>query len=84
MGRDHVVVFLEDIYTTSERTLIEAGHFEQVHRTRSMFQQTMSTAFSTAVEGITGRTVVAFMSQVHEDPDIAAELFVLAPLDGHR
>jgi hypothetical protein len=26
-----------------------------------------------------GRTVVAFMSQVHFDPDMAAEIFVLEP-----
>ena len=77
MGRDHVVVFLEDIYTTVERTLIDAGHFDQVHRTRSTFQQTMRVEFSAAVEEITGRKVVAFMSETHIDPDIAAEIFVL-------
>lgn len=27
----------------------------------------------------TGRTVIAFMSQVHFDPDMGAEIFVLAP-----
>ena len=80
MGRDHVAVFLEDIYTTGERTLIDAGHFDQVHRTRSTFQQTMRAEFSKAVEQITGRKVVAFMSEVHADPDVAAELFVLAPV----
>jgi uncharacterized protein YbcI len=83
MGRDHIVVFLEDIYTTSERTLIDAGHFDQVRQTRATFQQAMRAKFSQAVEQITGRTVIAFMSEVHADPDIAAEMFVLAP-DGRR
>jgi uncharacterized protein YbcI len=35
--------------------------------------------FSDAVEEITGRKVIAFMSQVHLDPDMAAEIFVLSP-----
>ena len=33
--------------------------------------------FTEAVEEITGRKVIAFMSQVHRDPDMAAEIFVL-------
>jgi uncharacterized protein YbcI len=77
MGRDHVVVFLEDIYTTVERTLIDAGHFETVRQTRHTFQQIMRESFSEAVERILGRRVTGFMSQVHEDPPVAAEIFVL-------
>jgi uncharacterized protein YbcI len=77
MGRDHLVVFLEDIYTTLERTLIDDGKYETVRITRLEFQLTMRPQFTEAVERITGRKVVAFMSQVHEDPDVAAELFVL-------
>ena len=79
MGRDHVVVFMEDIYTTVERTLIEDGKFDTVRATRKAFQLTLQGAFTEAVEGITGRRVIAFMSEVHVDPDISAELFVLEP-----
>jgi uncharacterized protein YbcI len=79
MGRDHIVVFLEDIYTTVERTLIEDGKFDAVRRTRHEFQMTLQEAFTSAVEAITGRKVIAFMSEVHAGPDVAAELFVLAP-----
>ncbi len=39
----------------------------------------MRPQFVKAVEEITGRTVIAFMSQVHLDPDMAAEIFVLKP-----
>jgi uncharacterized protein YbcI len=60
-------------------TLIDANDWEQVKVTRQAFQMAMRPAFSTAVEDITGRTVVAFMSQVHLDPDLAAEIFVLSP-----
>jgi uncharacterized protein YbcI len=77
--RNHVVAFLEDIYTPLERTLIEADDWEQVKATRQSFQMAMRSEFSKAVEEITGRTVIAFMSQVHLDPDLAAEIFVLTP-----
>lgn len=39
-------------------------------------------AFTAAVEEITGRKVIAFMSQVHFDPDMAAEIFVFEPNGG--
>jgi hypothetical protein len=32
-----------------------------------------------AVEGLSGRTVAAFMSNNHIDPDLAVETFVLEP-----
>jgi uncharacterized protein YbcI len=79
MQRDYVIAFLEDIYTTLERTLIDAGEERTVKETRQAFQLAMRPAFSAAVEEITGRKVVAFMSQVHFAPDLAAEIFVLAP-----
>jgi uncharacterized protein YbcI len=77
--RNHVVSFLEDIYTPVERTLIEAGQHDAVKHTRQVFQMAMRKRFSNAVEEITGRKVVQFMSQVSFDPDMAAEIFVLEP-----
>ena len=77
--RNVVVSMLEDIYTPVERTLIEAGKHDEVQRTRQAFQQAMRTRFSVAVEEITGRKVIQFMSQVAFDPDMAAEIFVLEP-----
>jgi uncharacterized protein YbcI len=78
--RDYLIAFLEDIYTPVERTLIEAGQQEGVKETRQLFQMAMSERFIEHVEKITGRKVAAFMSQVHFDPDLAAEIFVLEPL----
>jgi uncharacterized protein YbcI len=80
--RDYIVSFLEDIYTPVERTLIEAGQEADVKHTRQVFQMAMKDAFTSAVETITGRRVIQFMSQVAFDPDMAAEVFVLAP-DGN-
>jgi uncharacterized protein YbcI len=79
MQRNYVIVFLEDIYTAVERTLLDAGENEQVKNTRQSFQMAMRDRFSGSVEEISGRKVVAFMSQVHFDPDMAAEIFVLKP-----
>ena len=77
--RNYVVCFLDDIYTPVERTLIEAGRNEAVRETRNIFQDAMGPRFREAVEEATGRNVIAFMSQVHFAPDMAAEIFVLEP-----
>jgi uncharacterized protein YbcI len=77
--RNYVVCFLDDIYTPVERTLIEDGRLAAVRETRNLFQDAMSTRFRAAVEAATGRTVIAFMSQVCFEPDMAAEVFVLEP-----
>lgn len=77
IGHDHVISFLEDIYMPVERTLLDAGETEAVVETRLAFQRAMKTKFVECVEEATGRKVRAFMSQVHIDPDISVEIFVL-------
>jgi uncharacterized protein YbcI len=80
MGADYVICFLEDIYTPVERTLIEAGRFPAVQATRTAFQDTMRERFSAEVERLVGRKVIGFLSQVHVDPDLAVETFILEPI----
>src|SRR5205085_163314 len=82
LGKDHVITFLEDILTPIERTLVDAGEVEPVRQTRLAFQSALRTSFIESVETATGRKVRAFLSQVHFDPDIAAEVFVLEPDGG--
>ena len=79
LGTDLVVCVLEDIYMPVERTLLEAGEVDAVKETRLAFQRAMETRFVDAVEEIMARKVRAFMSQVHVDPDISCEIFVLEP-----
>jgi uncharacterized protein YbcI len=81
MSADYIICFLEDIYTPVERTLIDAGRFEAVQATRHAFQDTMRDNFVEAVERVAGRKVVGFLSQVHVDPDLAVETFILEPTD---
>jgi uncharacterized protein YbcI len=78
MQGDYVACFLEDIYTPVEHTLIRAGQWERVRETRTAFQDAIADECRGAVEKITGRTVIAFISQVHHAPDMAIEAFVLA------
>ena len=80
LGEDHVICFLEDIYTPAERTLLEAGELQAVHASRLAFQRAMKTRFIQAVEAATNRTVRAFLSQTHIAPDISCEVFVLEPV----
>ena len=47
---------------------------------RRSFQKAMEQQFKTVVEEATGRKVIAYMSQIHQNPDLAVEIFVLEPL----
>lgn len=72
-----VICVLNDIYTAVERTLIRAGQAEHVRRTRALHQEALEDEYKVRVEGIMGRRVVAFLSVVHVDPDVAIEVFLL-------
>jgi uncharacterized protein YbcI len=50
-----------------------------VNDTVICFQRAMEEMFTAVVENALGRKVIAYMSQIHADPDMAVELFVLGP-----
>jgi uncharacterized protein YbcI len=74
---DTVVSILEGGFTTVEATLIAEGKSRAVHEVRRSFQSAMEGRFRAIVEGATGHKVIAYMGQIHTDPDLAVELFVL-------
>ena len=76
---DTVISILRGGFTTVERTLIDQGDVDAVYAMRRSFQMAMEQQFTTVVEGATGRKVIAYMSQIHQDPDLAVEIFVLEP-----
>jgi uncharacterized protein YbcI len=76
---DLVVCVLWDGFTVVEQTLLRRGEKEAVEAFRRTFQSAMEPQFSAVVEKATGRRIRAYMSQVHIDPDLAVELFLLAP-----
>jgi uncharacterized protein YbcI len=78
---DTVICLLRGGFTTVERTLIDGGNVDAVYEIRRSFQQAMEDQFKAVVEGAIGRRVIAYMSQIHQDPDLAVELFVLEPTD---
>jgi uncharacterized protein YbcI len=82
MHTDYAVCILEEIFTTAERTLIDAGSSEHVMETRAKFQDAVSEQFITIVEGATGRKVRVFLSQVDIDGNMAVEFFLFEPEEG--
>jgi uncharacterized protein YbcI len=74
---DMVVCVMQDVFTTVERTLIEAGKGELVRDVRMTFQYSMRDEFKAAVQEIVGREARSFMSQVDCDADMAIEVFLL-------
>jgi uncharacterized protein YbcI len=74
---DYVFCVLQNILTTSEQTLVEAGQHELVRKTRLSFQEVLKDEFMAAVEKATGRRVLAYHSQVVFEPDMGFEIFVL-------
>ncbi|HEX3263556.1 MAG TPA: Na-translocating system protein MpsC family protein [Solirubrobacterales bacterium] len=76
---DTVISILRGGFTTVERTLIDQGDVDAVYAMRRSFQMAMEQQFTTVVEEATGRRVIAHMSQIHQDPDLAVEIFVLEP-----
>jgi uncharacterized protein YbcI len=72
-----LLTLMNDVLTQAEKSLSQTERADAVNNIRSLFQQTMKADFVSAVERLTGRKVVAFISGNHVEPDIAAELFIL-------
>ena len=72
-----VVTLMYGVLTHAEQTLSKTNQGEAVNQIRHLFQQTMNADFHEAIERLTGRKVVAFISGNNLNPDVAAEVFVL-------
>ena len=77
-----VVCVLENILTEREDVLVAAGAGGQVIDGRVAFQTDTEDEFTAAIERLTHRHVVAFLSANQTRPGVACELFFLdaAPL----
>jgi uncharacterized protein YbcI len=76
---DTILCMLHGGFTTVEQTLMADGKWREVEDTRRSFQRTMRKRFIAVVEAALGRRVIGYMSQVNADPEVAVELFLLAP-----
>ena len=79
MGNDMLACLFGDMYTDVEKTMIELERSTIVQETRSAFQNAMQHKFIAAVERLSGRGVLAFISNHHVGPDMEIELFLLQP-----
>jgi len=70
-------------FTPLEQTIMESGDGEKVVEMRENFQDMMAKSYRALIEELTGREVLAFLSQAHVEPDITIEMFFIdRPLEG--
>ena len=79
IDNDLISVVLRDTLTKGERSLVSDSKAQLVLEMRKAYQAAMRDDLISGVERITGRKVLAFLSDNHMDPDIAVESFVLVP-----
>lgn len=78
-----LVVMRGSGFTALEQTHMDSGQPARVVAMREEFQSMMAKRYKDTIEQLTGRTVVAFLSQAHVDPDITIEMFFVdGPLPG--
>jgi uncharacterized protein YbcI len=82
LNDDVVLVVLENILTTVEKTLLDDGKHDLVREVRLTYQAAESNRFKSIVEDAMGRKVLTYHSQVTFNPDMAFEIFVLEPEGG--
>ena len=78
-----VVVMRGSGFTPLEQTIMDSGQPERVVAMREDFQQVMAERYRRMIRELTGRNVIAFLSQAHVEPDITVEIFFVdGPLPG--
>ena len=74
-----VTVVLRDTLLKAEHSLARDGKGPEVIDMRRRVQETMRDELTAIVAAYTGRTVETFLSANGVEPDIAVEIFILAP-----
>jgi uncharacterized protein YbcI len=78
-----VVVMRGSGFTALEQTIMDSGEPQRVIAMREDFQRVMAERYKQTIHELTGRNVVAFLSQAHVEPDITIEIFFIdGPLEG--
>jgi uncharacterized protein YbcI len=78
-----VVVMRGAGLTALEKTIMDSGQPQRIVNMREDFQHMMAARYKDLIKELTGREVVAFLSQAHVDPDITMEIFFIdGPLPG--
>lgn len=80
---DMIVCVLRNGFTAIEKTMVEGGQSDEVVVMRHEFQKLMADRYKEMIAELTGREVVAFLSQAHLEPDLTLEVFFVdGPLEG--
>lgn len=74
-----ISVVLQGTLTRAERALVADGKSDLVLSNRRAFQSIMRADLIAGIEELTGRTVIAFLSDNSIDPDVKVKSFLLAP-----
>ena len=78
-----VVVLRAGGFTAAEQTMIDSGEPDRVVEMREDFQRVMAKDYKDTIEDLTGRKVLAFLSNAHVEPELTLEVFFVdRPLDG--
>jgi uncharacterized protein YbcI len=72
-----VVTLMHDVLTAADKLVAQTHRRDAIVSIRHLYQEAMQDDFNAAVERLTEREVVAFISGNHIEPDIAAEIFIL-------
>ena len=78
-GPNMLVVLLVNGHTDAEKTMRAAGHIQELLGGRRLLHGMIEPDLKASVERILGRTVETTLSATRLDPDLSAEIFVLAP-----
>jgi uncharacterized protein YbcI len=76
---DTLITVMLGVLTRAEQTLVSYREGEAVLAMRRLSQRAMAEEMKAVVARLTGRGVLAFMSDNHIDPDMAIQVFILAP-----
>ena len=76
---DTLITVMLEVLTRAEQTLVSFDEGEAVLAMRRLSQRAMAAEMKAVVAQLTGRKVLACMGDNHLDPDMAVQVFVLAP-----
>jgi uncharacterized protein YbcI len=76
---DTLITVMLEVLTRAEQTLVSFNEGDAVLAMRRLSQRAMAKEMTAAVARLTGRRVLACMSDNHLDPDMAVQVFVLEP-----
>jgi uncharacterized protein YbcI len=74
-----ISVVLQGTLTRAEHALVADGRSDLVLSNRRAFQGIMRADLVAGIEELTGRTVIAFLSDNSIEPDVKVKSFLLAP-----